>query len=125
MRYVLLLCIVVSLTPLHAQPTPDQRRFAIELYAADLPTERDTLRFHNGQLTFSSARKYGFAPAAYQYKLKQNRMVGSALNRSKLNGTMLWNFTIVADSIYGLAVFDNRVENPVRYQFNGKEVPFD
>lgn len=105
-----------------AQGGLDGRSFFIGLFEGEVLTETDTLFFQNGQLSFASARKYGFAPAAYRSKSKQNQITGSALNRSKLNGTMLWNFSVVADSIYGYAVFDNRVENPVRYRFQGKQV---
>ncbi|MCS6916436.1 MAG: hypothetical protein RMK52_07775 [Chitinophagales bacterium] len=105
-----------------AQAPLDGRSYAIQLYENELPAERDTLSFRNGQLHFATARKYGFAPATYQFRSKANRITGSALHRSKLNGTMLWNFTVVADSIYGLADFDNRVENPIRYRFSGKEL---
>lgn len=106
-----------------AQTNLDGRRFAINLMLKGVHDSFDTLSFQGGKLTYSTARKFGFAPAEYKTKEKSTgRILGTALNESKANGTMLWNFVLLQDSISGTATFDSRVRNPVTYDFTGKEM---
>jgi hypothetical protein len=105
------------------QANLDGRRFAIDLTLKDVHDSFDTLYFQGSKLSYTTARKYGFAPAEYKSKEKNTgRIVGTALNESKANGTMLWNFVVMEDSISGTATFDSRVQNAITYDFTGKEM---
>ena len=124
MKFISLFIISLLITQASfSQINIDERRFAIDLFQGDRHDYFDTLDFSNGNLSYGTARKYGFQPAAYKVKEKKDRsLVGTALNESKTNGTMLWNFVIMNDSIAGTASFDSRVRNPVNYTFAGKEL---
>jgi hypothetical protein len=105
------------------QANLEGRRFAIDLTLKGVHDSFDTLYFQGSKLSYATARKYGFAPAEYKSKEKNTgRIVGTALNESKANGTMLWNFVVMEDSISGTATFDSRVQNAITYDFTGKEM---
>lgn len=121
--FVLLATTIFLRSQSYGQSNLDGKRYAINLTLKGVHDSFDTLRFQGGKLTYSTALKYGFAPAEYKAKEKNTgRMVGTALNESKANGTMLWNFVVMEDSISGSATFDSRVRNPVTYDFTGKEI---
>jgi len=105
-----------------SQVNLDDRKFAINMFRSGTHDSFDTIYFKNGNLTYYTARKYGFAPAPYKAKEKKDgNVVGTATNESKANGVMVWNFVVMNDSIAGTASFDTRVQNPVNYDFTGKE----
>jgi hypothetical protein len=107
----------------NAQVNLDERKFAIILSLEGERQYSDSLFFTNGNLFFSTAKKYGFAPAPYRAREKKNLSIeGTATNESKMNGIMHWNFQIMNDSIYGEATLDTRLQNPVKHNFTGKEI---
>lgn len=116
----------VSLIPSarsNAQINLDGKQYAIDLMLKGVHDSFDTLRFEGAKLTYNTARKYGFAPAEYKAKEKSTgRIIGTAMNESKQNGTMLWNFVVIQDSIAGIATFDSRVRNAVTYDFTGRKL---
>lgn len=121
--FILLASIIFLRSQSYGQSILDGKIYAINLTLKGVHDSFDTLMFQGGRLTYSTARRYGFAPAEYKTKEKNTgRMVGTALNESKTNGTMLWNFVVLEDSISGSATFDSRVRNPVTYEFTGKEI---
>ncbi|MFI5134217.1 MAG: hypothetical protein ACHQD9_00060 [Chitinophagales bacterium] len=106
----------------YSQVNLDDRKFAINMFRGGTHDSFDTLYFSKGNLTYYTARKYGFQSAPYKAKEKKDEtIVGTATNESKANGVMVWNFVVMNDSIAGTASFDTRVQNPVNYDFTGKE----
>ena len=106
----------------YSQSSLDGRKFAIVLYRDKERDSSDTLFFDSGMLNYATAKKFGFQPAEYKAKEKNKNIIVTALNKSKINGTMLWNLTVMQDSTAGTAVFDTNLQNPVKYSFTGKEI---
>jgi len=107
----------------YCQVNLDNRKFVINLFRDGSHDSFDTLYFSKGNFTYFTGHKYGFQPAPYKAKEKKDgNIVGTATNESKTNGEMIWNFIVMNDSIAGSASFDTRVQNPVKYDFTGKEL---
>jgi hypothetical protein len=123
MKFVLLSIAALFLSRIaSAQANLDDRSFTLNMFRGGTHDSWDTLYFSKGNLTYFNARKYGFQPAPYKAKEKKDgNIVGTATNESKSNGVMVWNFVIMNDSIAGTASFDTNVQNPVKYDFTGKE----
>jgi len=124
MKYISLFIIVFFISRVaFSQVNLDDRKFVVNMFRDGMHDSFDTLYFAKGNFTYFTARKYGFQPAPYKAKeKKEGNVVGTATNESKTNGVIVWNFVVMNDSIAGTASFDTRVQNPVKYDFTGKEL---
>jgi hypothetical protein len=82
----------------------------------------DTLTFQNNSMMFATAKKYGFLPESMKPKEKNGDIHFVATFKSKKNGDMIWEGTVMNDSIAGTLIWDTTVRNPVNYTFTGKQV---
>ena len=100
----------------------DGKSFRVFLYLQKERDSIDTLRFQNNSMTFATAKKYGFIPESMKPKEKNGNIHFVATYKSKKNGTMIWDGTVMNDSIAGTIIWDTSVRNPVNYTFTGKEI---
>ena len=101
---------------------PDGKSFTIILYIQKQRNSVDTLKFENNSMTFASAKKYGFIMESMKPKEKNGNIHFVSTFNSKKNGDMVWEGTIMNDSIAGTCIWDRPLENPINYTFTGKEV---
>ena len=100
----------------------DGKSFVIFLYLQKERDSIDTLWFENSSMSFATQKKYGFVPESMKPKEKNGNIHFVATYKSKKNGDMIWEGTVMNDSIAGTLIWDTSVRNPVNYTFTGKEV---
>jgi len=100
----------------------DGKSFLIILYLQNERDSRDTLMFQNNSMTFATAKKYGFIPESMKPKEKNGNIHFVSTFKSKKNGDMIWEGTVMNDSIAGTCIWDKVLQNPVNYTFTGKQV---
>ena len=99
----------------------DGKSFTVILYVQKERDSVDTLKFQNNSMTFSNAKKYGFIVESMKPKEKNGNIHFVSTFHSKKNGDMVWEGTIMNDSIAGTCIWDRPLENPINYTFTGKE----
>ena len=100
----------------------DGKSFTVILYIQKKRDSVDTLKFQNNSMTFANAKKYGFITESMKPKEKNGNIHFVSTFNSKKNGDMVWEGTIMNDSIAGTCIWDRPLENPINYTFTGKEV---
>ena len=104
-----------------AQASLDGKSFTVILYIQKQRDYVDTIKFQNNSMTFSSARKYGFVTESIKPKEKNGNIHFVTTCKSKKNGTMIWEGTVMNDSIAGTLIWDQPLQNPINYTFTGKQ----
>jgi hypothetical protein len=102
--------------------TLDGKSFTLILYLQKERNSVDTLKFQNNSMTFATAKKYGFIIESMKPKEKNGNIHFVSTFNSRKNGDMIWEGTIMNDSIAGTCIWDKVLQNPVNYTFTGKEV---
>ena len=100
----------------------DGKSFGVTMYLQKKKDSLDTLTFQNNSLIFATAKKYGFIAESMKPKEKNGNIHFVATYKSKKNGTMIWEGTVMNDSIAGTLIWDTTVRNPDNYTFTGKEI---
>ena len=100
----------------------DGKSFVVFVYLQKERDSIDTLTFQNNSMIFATAKKYGFLPESMKPKEKNGNIHFVATYKSKKNGDMIWEGTVMNDSIAGTCIWDKMLQNPVNYTFTGKQV---
>lgn len=114
--------ICLSKISLAQSSSVDGKTFKVFMYLQKERDSIDTLMFQNNSMLFATAKKYGFLPESMKPKEKNGNIHFVATYKSKKNGTMIWEGTVMNDSIAGTLIWDTSVRNPVNYTFTGKEI---
>lgn len=94
--------------------------YLISLYAGKEFDSKQTLSFEDVGMTFSEAGQYGFEPASFKWKQKNDSTwTFLSINKSVKNGIMTWEGKVIQDKIEGTCIWSRKVENPVNYTFSG------
>ena len=119
---IIILFLISSSQITRAQTSLDGKSFTVILYIQKQRNSVDTLKFQNNSMTFGTAKKYGFVIESMKPKEKNGDIHFVSTFNSKKNGDMVWEGTIMNDSIAGTCIWDRPLENPINYTFTGKEV---
>jgi len=124
MKLTIIFTSIILLTKISFAQTPslDGKSYAIILYIQQERDSRDTLMFQDNSMTFASAKKYGFIIESMKPKEKNGDIHFVSTFKSKKNGDMIWEGTVMNDSIAGTCIWDKMLQNPINYTFTGKEV---
>jgi hypothetical protein len=120
MKISALLLFLAIGTNVFAQSSLDGKKFTVILYIQKQRDSVDTLKFENNTMTFSSARTYGFVTESLKLKEKNGNIHFVSTGKSKKNGDIVWEGTVMNDSIAGTMIWDKVLQNPVNYTFTGK-----
>ena len=120
---IFLLSIILLSKTSFGQTAPlDGKSFVIFLYLEKERDSIDTLMFQNSSMSFATEKKYGFIPESMKPKEKNGNIHFVATFKSKKNGDMIWEGTVMNDSIAGTCIWDKLLQNPINYTFTGKKV---
>jgi len=124
MKLISIFISIILLSKISFAQTPsiDGKSYAIILYIQQERDSRDTLMFHDNSMTFATAKKYGFVIESIKPKEKNGNTHFVSTFKSKKNGDMIWEGTVMNDSIAGTCIWDKMLQNPVNYTFTGKEL---